>query len=49
MVGFVFELQHIPLEVTDAFPSEVILPPQVAEVAVIFVTVAVDIIGISSF
>jgi len=42
-------LQHIPLEVTDAFPSEVTIPPPVAEVAVILVTEEVDNVGNSSF
>ena len=47
IVGFIDVFQHIPLAVTLAPPSEVILPPDVAVVCAIFViAVVVVIIGI---
>jgi hypothetical protein len=42
-------LQQTPFEVISAFPSEVIIPPPVAEKAVILVTEEVDKFGNSSF
>lgn len=49
MVGFVLRLQHIPLAVMSAPPSDIITPPLVPEVAVILVIEEVDNVGSSSF
>ena len=44
-VGFCEVLQHTPLAVTLAPPSEDILPPQVAEMVVMLLTVLVVTVG----
>ena len=44
-VGFCEVLQHTPRTVTVAPPSEVTLPPQVAEVEVMLLTVLVVNVG----
>jgi hypothetical protein len=49
VVGFASRPQHTPLAVTSALPSEDMLPPPLAEVAVILVIVDVDKVGNSSF
>ena len=46
IVGLGDVLQQTPLEVTAAPPSEVIFPPEVAEVVVILDTIAVVTVGI---
>ena len=44
-VGLELVLQHTPLEVTAAPPSEEILPPQLAEVVPILLGAVVIIVG----
>ena len=46
IVGLAVVLQQIPLAIMVAPPSEVIVPPDVAEVGVIFVGVLVERIGV---
>ena len=45
--GFGVVAQHIPLTVITAPPSEVIVPPETAEVKVIEVTTVVETVGIA--
>ena len=45
IVGLLNKLQHIPLAVIAAPPSEVIFPPPVEPVELIFVIVVVEIEG----
>ena len=44
-VGLAVNAQHIPLSVTEARPSDVILPPVVAEEDVMFAGALVAIVG----
>ncbi len=46
VVGFCEVLQHIPRAVTETPPVAVTLPPQEAEVEVMFLTVLVVTVGI---
>lgn len=46
VVGLAVVLQHTPLAVTDAPPSDTMLPPLLAVVSVIDVTSVVVIVGV---
>ena len=45
IVGFCVVLQHTPRAVTVAMPSELTLPPQVAELGIILLGVQIETVG----
>jgi hypothetical protein len=49
IVGVIFVLQQTPLKIIVPEPSEVMVPPLVADVPVIFVIAEVVKVGTSSF